>query len=272
MLSYQHIYHAGNIVDCQKHALLAALLSRLNEDAASYCYIDTHSGRGLYDLQSSEAEKLKEYETGIARIWKLNNWPVEIQPYKKILSELNPDKKCRYYPGSPYVAQSLLRPQDKLELYEIHPQELLALQDQMGNFKNVEIYNLNGWEVLEEYLPPEQKRGLVLVDPSYEVKDEYRLMPQQVQAGIRQWPEGMYMIWYPILKAARHIELLDHFRTSGIPNILQTEIHVDNDKGLQGTGILIINPPTGFENIVTKISVWLTQAIGKSTETRWLVE
>jgi len=270
MLSYQHIYHAGNIVDCQKHAILSALFNLLNEDPTPYCYIDTHAGRGIYDLQSAEAQKIGEYKSGIDKIWS-KMWPKEIRSYKDLLNKLNPQIESKIYPGSPYIAYAHMRPTDTIELYEIHPQELVALDENMGGFKNVQIYNMDGWEVLQEYLPPEHKRGVLLVDPSYELKEEYTSMVDHAKQAINLWPEGIYLIWYPILKAGRHTAMLEDFKNSGIKNILQTEIYAENEKGLQGTGMLIINSPEGFQEIVDKISKWLTISIGKSEKTRPLV-
>jgi 23S rRNA (adenine2030-N6)-methyltransferase len=269
MLSYQHIYHAGNIVDCQKHSLLSALFNEMNKDETPYCYIDTHSGRGLYDLGSKEAQKIQEYKTGIEKIW-TQKWPQEMRSYKDVVTQLN-SKELKVYPGSPYIAYSHLRPTDALELYEIHPQELTALDDAMGDFDNVGIYNLDGWQVLHDYLPPEHERGVVLIDPSYELKNEYHSLPKHVHTAVDHWPEGIFVIWYPILQAGRHIDMINTFQNSGINHILKSEIMTGQTDGLLGTGVLIINPPTGFKDTVEKISNWLTLSIGKETTTEWLV-
>lgn len=270
MLSYQHIYHAGNIVDCQKHAMLAAILNILNRDDAPYCYIDTHAGRGIYDLHAPEARKTAEYKTGIHKIWN-KKWPAEIRSYKDILNKLNPTPDDLFYPGSPYIAYGHKRPQDMIELYEIHPQELVALDRHMGDLPGVGIYNLDGWEVLREYLPPREDRGIVLIDPSYELKDEYISLIENIQIAVRHWPNGIFMIWYPILPAGRHLEMLKYMKSSGIQNILKTEIHTKASEGLQGTGLLIINPPENFDQTAEKISKWLTISIGSNEETGWLV-
>jgi 23S rRNA (adenine2030-N6)-methyltransferase len=240
----------------------------MNEDPTPYCYIDTHAGRGLYDLQSAEAQKIGEYKSGVDKIWN-KKWPQEIRSYKDLLNTLNPNLSSKIYPGSPYIAYAHMRPTDTIELYEIHPQELVALDRHMGTMENVHIYNMDGWEILDDYLPPEQKRGALLVDPSYELKEEYTSMIKHAKQALTLWPEGTYLIWYPILKAGRHVEMLNDFKKSDIKNILQTEIYADNEKGLQGTGMLIINPPEGFDQIVEKISKWLTISIGTSEKTEW---
>ena len=270
MLSYQHIYHAGNIVDCQKHAILSALFNVLNQDPAPYCYIDTHAGRGIYNLNSREAQKIQEYKTGVEKIWS-KKWPSEIRSYKDLLNKLNPTPDTKIYPGSPYIAYGHKRPQDLIELYEIHPQELVALDENMGDLPNVGIYNLDGWEVLREYIPPQEDRGVVLIDPSYELKEEYISIIENTKIAVDNWPNGIFMIWYPILAANRHLEMLKYLKSSGIQKILKTEIYPDSDKGLQGTGLLIINPPEGFDQTVEKISKWLTISLGTHEETSWLV-
>lgn len=269
MLSYQHIYHAGNIVDCQKHALLSALLTVLNQDEAPYCYIDTHAGRGIYDLNSAEAQKIQEYKDGIEKI-KNKKWPAEIRSYKDILTALNPNNDTLIYPGSPFIAYAHKRDQDAIELYEIHPQELVALDENMGDLPDVGIYNLDGWEVLREYIPPQQERGVVLIDPSYELKEEYISIVENTRIALENWPQGIFMIWYPILAANRHADMLDYWKTSGIANTLKTEIYIESEKGLQGTGMLIINPPAGFDQTVEKISKWLSASLDATEKTEWL--
>lgn len=269
MLSYQHIYHAGNIVDCQKHAILSAILNLLNQDEAPYCYVDTHAGRGIYDLKSKEAQKIQEYKSGIDKIW-TKKWPAEIRSYKDILNKLNPNPDTHIYPGSPYIAYAHKRPQDLVELYEIHPQELMALDRNMGDLPNVGIYNLDGWEVLREYIPPQEERGVVLIDPSYELKEEYITIVENTKIAVTNWPQGIFMIWYPILSANRHQDMLKYLQSLEIPKILKTEMHVESDKGLQGTGMLIINPPEGFDQTVEKISKWLASSLGATEKTEWL--
>ena len=268
MLSYQHIYHAGNIVDCQKHAVLSALLSQLQ----GFHYIDTHAGRGLYDLTAPEAQKIREYADGIDKIWTLQNWPKEMRAYQHLLEELNPDGVCNFYPGSPLVAYAHAKTDDRLDLYEIHPQELVALDEAMSRYKNVAIHNVNGWEVLTQPIA-ETTNTVILIDPSYELKEEYTLMASRVAQVLHSVHQAIILIWYPLLKAGRHMEMLNAFRTQVNAPALKTEIHmgaVENVDGLYGTGLLLVNPPPGFDTIVSKISAWLTQALGKTTITEFL--
>lgn len=265
MLSYQHIYHAGNIVDCQKHAILGALLSSLD----GFHYIDTHAGRGLYDLASFEAMKIQEYKNGIDRIWSLGNWPKEMRTYQHLLEDLNPDGVCRYYPGSPMVAHAYAKDDDRLDLYEIHPQEVYALEGHMANLPNVRILDESGWDVLTNGIST-ARQPVILIDPSYEIKTEYLLMSKHVEKALASSAQAIIMIWYPLLKAGRHLEMLELFKKSSVQNMVRTEIHTstpEDAQGLYGTGMLLINLPEGFDKIVDKLSAWLCHSLGRSTTT-----
>lgn len=269
MLSYQHIYHAGNHVDCQKHGILSALLQCFDR----FHYIDTHSGRGLYDLETAEAAKIQEYSTGIDRIWPLNNWPKELRIYQHFLEELNPDGVCRFYPGSPMVALAHAQGDDPIDLYEIHPQELDALQYNMADYPQIRIHDHSGWDMLGTALPSSNIQQVVLIDPSYELKDEYDRIPTLVTNALTHAPEAVFLIWYPMLAAKRHEAMIDDFKTLTNYPVLKNEIIVGDPataKGLYGTGILCINPPQGFDATMQKISTWLTEAIGISSTVKTL--
>lgn len=273
MLSYQHIYHAGNPVDCQKHTILGALMQVLQEQHPAICYVDTHAGRGLYDLEAPEAQKIQEYTNGIDKIWPLTNWPKETRIFQHLLEDLNPNGLCRFYPGSPMVALAHARPDDQLALFEIHPRELTALHQSMSRKRNVEIYNLSGWDILEKNMRPPESHGVVLIDPSYEIKEEYTLMFERLKVAMEQWPQGVFMIWYPMLAAGRHNEMIEMFANGNIGPVLKSEIilgDAQSTKGLYGTGILMLNTPDGFDTTIDKISAWLCKAIGQSTTTEFI--
>lgn len=272
MLSYQHIYHAGNVIDCQKHTILCALLSLLQNNPMPIHYIDTHAGRGLYDLTAFEAEKLQEYRQGIDRLWEMPSWPIEIKPYETLLEKLNPEGICRFYPGSPYVAHNQLRPQDQAELYELHPQEVAALHQNMGAFAQVTIHQLDGWLAMAQSLPSDVQR-LIFIDPSYELKDEYRSIGNHIKDMLNHNPDSIIMLWYPLLAANRHTAILETLRTKTAIPILQNEILISQAemaKGLYGTGILVLNPPKNFEKTVKHLSQWVSRAIGIHATTRLL--
>ncbi len=172
MLSYQHPYHAGSNTDCHKHSLLCLLLQRLADKETAFSYVDLHSARGLYDLKCAEAQKTKEYETGISQLWPLKDWPPSLAPYQQLVHALNAEGALRYYPGSPRIASALLRAQDRLYLYELHPQEFPILKSNMGDDPRVQCYASDGWKALTDPMPPKEKRGMVLIDSSYELKED----------------------------------------------------------------------------------------------------
>lgn len=244
MLSYQHIYHAGNFADVQKHALIAALLKLLVQKPLPFHYIDTHAGRGLYDLSAAEAEKTAEFRNGIALFAEETAPP--LAGYLALARDLTA------YPGSAKIAQALLRPGDRLTLVERHPGEFAELQKNFAGAAHVALLQEDGFAYLTDKLPPPERRGLVLVDPSYEIKSEYDELPRHLQKAVKRWPQGMFMVWYPMLAAGGHKKMLTALRRTDIKDMLVSEIVLDRPvdtawAGMYGTGVVFINPPAGFE-------------------------
>jgi 23S rRNA (adenine2030-N6)-methyltransferase len=273
MLSYQHLYHAGNNADCHKHGILCLLLARLKEKETPFSFTDTHSGRGLYDLTCFEAAKTNEFSDGIARIWNLDNWPASLAPYQKIIHDMNKKGGLHYYPGSPAIAAKLSRAQDRLSLYEFHPQELEALQENMGDEKRAQCHFTNGWEALNHPAPPEN-RGMVLIDPSYELKEDYELMAERLVNALKKWRNGMFVVWYPLLSSGAHHRMIEKIQESGIRKVMVSEIifnDPDTKKGMYGSGMLIVNPPWQIEEQIADAMDWLVEQIGQSHECYWAV-
>ncbi len=207
MLSYQHAYHAGNRADIQKHGLLASVLEILVRKERPLSYIETHAGRGVYDLTAAEAEKTGEAAQGWLSLEKdaLAKLP---QGYVEAVRALNKGALKPLYPGSPLVAAHMLRPQDELHLMELHPQEHAALAGIFRSDKRVHVHKRDGLEGVLALSPPRHRRGLVLVDPSYEIKTEYESIPAFAEKLLRKWPEACLLIWAPMLKARRHEAML----------------------------------------------------------------
>lgn len=265
MLSYQHIYHAGNAADLQKHLWLLAVLSYLQQKDNPFCWIDTHSGRGLYDLQSAEAQKIAEYESGIAPL--LTRYPTPqslpedapqaLKLYLTFIGAANRKNKgaLRYYPGSAWLAAKMLRPDDRLHTFELHPQEYEHLRHTLSPFgKAVAVKKEDGYKGLETLTPPAQHYGGVLIDPSYEIKEEYQTVARAVESAARIWPQGVYMIWYPILPAARHEAMCEALQKCAQQQHLEyvrDEWKFEGaERGLQGTGMFILNPPQSCINAI----------------------
>lgn len=205
MLSYQHIYHAGNLADVHKHALLCTMLAYLTRKDKPLTYLETHAGRGLYDLAAAEAAKTGEARQGIARA---GAWFTPDHPYMQLLQKVRARFGPDAYPGSPLLAALSLRPGDRMHLAELHPQEFAALQQTMAPFRAT-CHRQDGFEMAQSLCPPTPRRGLMLIDPSYEVKADYAALPGIIATLHRKWNVGVIALWYPILTGRAHLPMLE---------------------------------------------------------------
>jgi len=249
MLSYQHIYHAGNAADVHKHCLLSILLTAMQEKPKPVSYMETHAGRGLYNLHSAEAEKTKEAEKGIMYYLKHKKslLPLSyIEATEKIQDELGDD----FYAGSPMLARILLKGEGHdFNLMELHPQEYAALHKIMHGFPNVHCHKRNGYEgVLAISRPrePLPTRGFILIDPSYEEKNEYEQAADFILKLHKKWKEAVIMLWYPVLSANNHVSMLEKLKQADLPKFTQSEVlfkTLPKENGMLGSGAVIINTP-----------------------------
>jgi 23S rRNA (adenine2030-N6)-methyltransferase len=240
MLSYQHAYHAGNPADVHKHQWLGRLIAALTVKPRGLTYMETHAGRGLYDLSGPEAQKTGEAERGILAA------PPPPGAYADALAGIRALHGAHAYPGSPLIAATLLRPQDRLHLMELHPAEHAALKANLAA-PNVAIHRRDGFEGVLALSPPDPRRGLVLVDPSYEVKADYAAVPAFVRRLLAKWPQAVIAVWYPILPESRHRAILDGL--APLP-LLRDEVAFDLGKGrgMTGSGMAIVNAPHGVSD------------------------
>lgn len=244
MLSYQHLYHAGNLADVHKHALLAWALEYLVQKDKPLSYIETHSGRGLYDLGAEAALKTGEAAAGIALA---ESWFAPRHPYRQRLAEVRARHGALAYPGSPLIAALSLRDQDTLHLAELHPQEVAWLRAAMAPWA-AHVYQRDGFETALALAPPTPRRGLMLIDPSYEVKADYETIPKVLAQVHRKWNIGILALWYPILAAGSHQAMLGALRTA-FPEALCSEVRFGAARpghGMLGSGMFVINPPYGM--------------------------
>lgn len=254
MLSYQHIYHAGNLADVQKHALLAAALEYLTRKDKPLSYIETHAGRALYDLGSDEALKTGEAAAGIRRIE--TAFPAS-HPYRRRLAEVRARFGPEAYPGSPLLAALSLRETDTIHLAELHPQEAQALRHAMLPW-GAHIHQADGWSVVHGLTPPTPRRGMLLIDPSYELKSDYAEIPKFVTHIARKWNVGVIALWYPILAEAPHRPMIAALRAEH-PDALHHELRfppVRDGHRMVGSGMFVINPPWGLAEeaaLITRI-------------------
>ena len=251
MLSYQHLYHAGNLADVQKHALLAWVLDYLTQKDKPLSYIETHAGRGLYDLAAPEAVKTGEAAQGVARLAARLR---PDHPYRQRLEEVRVMHGAAAYPGSPLIAALGLRETDTLHLAELHPQEHAALKAAMADW-GAHLYKADGFQTALALTPPTPRRGVMLIDPSYEVKEDYATLPRHIAAITRKWNVGIVMLWYPILTGGAHRPMLAAL-TAAHPDALCHEVTFPPARDghrMVGSGLFVVNPPYGMDAAAAEI-------------------
>ncbi|HKL51770.1 MAG TPA: 23S rRNA (adenine(2030)-N(6))-methyltransferase RlmJ [Wenzhouxiangellaceae bacterium] len=200
MLSYRHGFHAGNPADVFKHTVLIALVRAMQNKNKGIRFIDTHAGPALYDLNSEAAQKNREFDRGIARLWQQRRVPGPVADFLALVRARNPKGELRLYPGSPLLIRALLRPQDELVLCELHPTEQRALSERFTGDRQVRLHPGDGYAALDRYLPPPAGRGLVLIDPSFELKSEFDDMTEAMRRALKLFGHGVYVIWYPVIE------------------------------------------------------------------------
>jgi 23S rRNA (adenine2030-N6)-methyltransferase len=245
MLSYRHSFHAGNFADLLKHSIYIHCLEYMTQKPKSLRIIDTHSGAGIYSLNSSEARKNSEFTNGIGRLWKATQLPEALSAYLQQVSAVN-HQDYHVYPGSPVLAQAFLRPIDQLFLHELHPTDFRSLEQLFRPQKNAKVLREDGMQSLLSLVPPPEKRALVLIDPSYEVKQDYQTVVNLLVKAHKRFSTGTYLLWYPVVSRSRIDEIEKTLKKSGIRNIQLYELAIAPDaieSGMTASGIIAINPP-----------------------------
>ena len=248
-MNYRHAYHAGNFADVVKHAVLCRVLVHLCEKPAPFRMIDTHAGAGRYDLAGPEAGKTQEWRDGIDRLRRADlAAPIRalLAPYLDAVAALNPGGGLTSYPGSPALAKALLRRQDRLIACELEPQAAAALEGVLAGDARAKAIAIDGWTALTAYVPPVERRGVVLVDPPFEQPGEFVRLAQGLAAAHRKWPTGVYLLWYPIKDHAEVAAFAKSLARLGIAKMLRVELNLPTagpDIGLRGSGLIVVNPP-----------------------------
>ena len=277
MLSYRHSFHAGNHADVVKHIVQSLILDALKQKDKPFVYHDTHSGVGRYDLQDERSEKTGEFKQGIARIWSRDDIPSDIVAYIDTIKALNNGDELRYYPGSPKVARSQIRAQDRMVLTELHPSDFPLLLQEFRGDRQVKMYQEDAFARLKANLPPKERRGLVLIDPPYELKHEYQDVVKAIKHSYQRWATGTYAIWYPVVYRETIDNMIEGLKDLNIRNILQIELGVEADteeRGMTASGMIVINPPWKLESQMQQILPWLQQAIAPNyghNKVEWIV-
>ncbi|MBV8094155.1 MAG: 23S rRNA (adenine(2030)-N(6))-methyltransferase RlmJ [Acetobacteraceae bacterium] len=256
-MNYRHAYHAGNFADCIKHALLVWLLRALGRKPTAFFALDTHAGPGRYDLSSEQAQRTGEWRSGIARL--IDNPPNPLAGYVDLVQALG------LYPGSPAIIRALMRPQDRLACCELNREEYTALRRVFARDKQVAVHHRDGWEGLKALLPPKERRGLVLIDPPFERPDEFTQLTDGLQVAYARFRTGIYAAWYPIKHRTPVRAFHNAMKKSGLHDIVAAELWLREpvDPGrLNGSGMLVVNPPYQFETAIAPILHALLARLG----------
>jgi len=262
-MNYRHIYHAGNFADVAKHVGLTYCLGALQRKDAGYFVLDSHAGRGYYDLQAPEAQKSGEAERGIQRLIESSIGRAQLADYFAAIRARR-GKRLARYPGSPALIASSLRPQDRALFVELMPAEARAAEREIESLGRVRTEIGDGYAALKAFLPPEERRGLVLIDPPYESLDELKLMLQAFADAYRRWPSGIFLMWYPIRSATQRSLVHARFEALQIPKMLIADLAIHPDDagvGLAGSGLMIVNPPHGADGYLRDAYAVIHQAI-----------
>jgi 23S rRNA (adenine2030-N6)-methyltransferase len=277
-LNYRHAFHAGSFADVFKHAVLCRLLDYLRQKPAAFRVIDTHAGAGLYDLASPEATRGGEWREGIARLLAAqlpDKAAALLAPYLDVVGALNAPGALKTYPGSPALVQAWLRPQDRLIACELEPMAQAALARAMRRDPRVRTPAIDGWTALAAYVPPKERRGLVLTDPPFERDDDFPRLAQGLAVAHRKWPSGQYLLWYPIKGRTEPDALAKRLRRLGIPKILRAELIVSSlsdPTRLNGSGLVVVNPPWTLEAELKQLLPLLADVLGREGKGRYMLD
>ena len=268
MLSYRHAFHAGNHADVLKHLVLVQLLAHLLQKDKPFWYVDTHAGAARYLIDHPSTARNAEYGTGIGRLWGRRDVPPAVESYLAEVRRLNSDGRLRQYPGSPQIALQMLRPADRLRLFERHSTEIRILQRQLeGEGRRAIAQPGDGFEALKSVLPPPPRRGVVLIDPSYEDKNDYRRARQALAEGLRRFATGTFALWYPLVQRRESRQLSVALERMGAPDWLHASLTVKapapDGYGLHGSALFVVNPPWTLAQTLRNTLPWLAEVLAQ---------
>ena len=268
MLSYRHAFHAGNHADVLKHAVLVHLLAYLAQKDKAFWYVDTHAGGAGYTLDDAWAQKNAEYESGIARLWDRKDLPASIASYVAQVRALNPDGRLRTYPGSSQIAMRMLREQDRMRLFELHSTESRGLQAHYAkDAPRVMVQAGDGFDGLKSVLPPPSRRGLVLIDPSYEDKRDYARARAALEDALQRFATGVYVLWYPIVQRSESERFPEQLKQLQRKDWLHASLTVKSPAadgyGLHGSGLFVLNPPWTLPAMLAEALPYLRDVLGQ---------
>ncbi|MCM2680409.1 23S rRNA (adenine(2030)-N(6))-methyltransferase RlmJ [Echinimonas agarilytica] len=267
MLSYRHAFHAGNFADVLKHITQILCLEHFLKKDKAFTYLDTHSGAGMYELSASESQKTGEYLQGIAKLWELQQAPDAVEKYLEVVRHFNSNIDLDFYPGSPAIAHQFLRAQDNSHCFELHPTDANLLKQNLRHIRRSKVHTSDGYTGVKALLPPPSRRGLVFIDPPYELKTDYVKAIQAIEQGYKRFSTGTYCLWYPVVQRPYVHQIIDTLNSTAIKNVLQVEwcLQADSDAfGMTGTGMLIVNPPWTLKRELEVVMPFLEQHLGST--------
>ncbi len=277
-MNYRHAYHAGNFADVVKHAVLVRIVEYLKLKEKAFRVIDTHAGIGLYDLSAEEARKTGEWRDGIGRLLDATLKPeivTLLSPLRGAVHAVNPDGGLRFYPGSPLIVRHLLRKQDRLSAIELHPADAALLRERFAGDFQARVIELDGWLALGAHLPPKEKRGLVLIDPPFEQEGEFDRLVDGLARAHRRWPGGIFALWYPLKDRTAVNRFRADLVETGIAKILDIRFEIrppSPEPRLDGTGMIVVNPPYPLEAELRSLLPALKTLLAESPHAKWTVE
>lgn len=276
-MNYRHAYHAGNHADVLKHIVLARIFALMARKDTPFAYLDSHSGIGLYDLLGDEASRTGEWESGIGRLYGRDDVPELLQDYLGVVSSLNPDGGLEFYPGSPELGRRLTRPQDRVMLNELHPEDGRLLKANMAGERRIAVHQGDGWLLPRAFLPVPEKRGVLLIDPPFEQPDDLERCVTALDEAIGRMRQTVVAIWYPIKDRRQLKRFYQRLEKSSAPKLLRVELCVhpaDTADRLNGSGLVIANPPWPLDEELRGLLPWLAETLAQSegsSQVDWLI-
>ena len=280
MLAYRHAFHAGNHADVLKHMVLVAVLRHMNLKEKGYRLVDTHAGAGGYSLEGGYANKRAEYQQGIALLADRDDLPPLVADYVALVKQFNGGKALTQYPGSPALAQMLLRPHDQMRLFELHPTDHKILSSFLGTEQGAEVKMSDGFAALKSQLPPPTRRGVVLMDPSYELKADYARVLAALREALERFADGVVMVWLPQLQLLEAAQLPQRLKASAVAGAKKGWLHArlsvqaggERGFGMLGSSVFIANPPHTLAPALREALPWLVEVLGQDATAGWIVE
>ncbi|MCV2352898.1 23S rRNA (adenine(2030)-N(6))-methyltransferase RlmJ [Paucibacter sp. B2R-40] len=281
MLAYRHAFHAGNHADVLKHLILTQVLRYMGEKDKPYTLVDTHAGAGGYSIEGQYAQKKGEYVHGVSRLWDAKDLPQPLANYMELVRAFNTDGQLRQYPGSPGIANLIMREEDRLRVHELHPTDFRILETYLSTRPNTQVSDKDGFAALRAELPPPSRRGVVLMDPSYELKTDYAKVLSAVREGLERFADGVFLIWYPQLQLLESAQLAQRLKAAADASAKKGWLHVRltvqqqsdiRGFGMLGSGMFVINPPFTLHDDLQACMPYLVEKLGQYDGANFLLE